>query len=147
MNIQSITIPALLTALLLLAIYALMPRTVPVEASTLFQGPFLQTATTSASVSVTTSVRIMATTTNPTDPDNNHTRIFASICNANANPVYINIDGDKAAGVGNVTAIIAAAAGYNACYEINDRNGYNGSVTASSTNQTATTINVKQYVN
>ena len=45
-----------------------------------------------------------------------------------------------------MTTWIAAAAGYNACYEVTDRNQYSGSITASSTNQTATAITVKDYV-
>lgn len=105
-------------------------------------------ATTTAATSITTSARIMATTTNPTDPANSYLRVYAVVCNANANPVWLNLDNDKAANssTGNVTTVIAAAAGYNACYEITGKNLYNGSVTASSTNQTATTITVKQYV-
>lgn len=105
-------------------------------------------ATTSTATSITTSARIMATTTNPLAPESSYNRVYATICNANANPVAINMDGDKAASLpgGQVTTWIAAAAGYDVCFEINDRNAYYGSVTASSTNQTATTITVKQYV-
>lgn len=105
-------------------------------------------ATTSAATSITTSARIMATTTNPLDPTNSYNRVYASICNPNANPVWLNLDGDKPANslTGDVTTVIAAAAGYSACFEIDDSNAYHGSVTASSTNQTATVITVKQYV-
>lgn len=108
-------------------------------------------ATTSAATSITTSARIMATTSNPlgTPGTTSFNRVYAVVCNPNANPVWLNLDGDKSANLstGNVTTVIAAAAGYNACYTIDARtNGYNGSVTASSTNQTATTNTVKQYV-
>lgn len=108
-----------------------------------YTGTVLSSATTTASFAVTTSARVLATTTNALG---GYTRVYASICNANSNPVYLNLDGDKAAGVGAVTTIIAAAAGYSACYEITDRNLYQGSITASSSNQTSTSINVKDYV-
>lgn len=103
-------------------------------------------ATTSAATSITTSARIMATTTNTVGTGYN--RVYAVVCNPNANPVWLNLDGDKASNLpgGAVTTVIAAAAGYSTCFEITDRNSYNDSVTASSTNQTATTITVKQYV-
>lgn len=110
--------------------------------------PALQAATTSSAISITTSARALATTTNPTDPANSYIRVFASICNANANPVALNLDADKPANgpSGRVTVWIAAAAGYDACYEITARNPYQGSITASSTNGTATIITVKDYV-
>lgn len=106
----------------------------------------LSTATTSAATAITTSARIMATTTSITGTS--YTRVYARICNANANPVAINLNSDVPANLltGQVTAWIAAAAGYDACYTIDSDNGYNGSVTASSTAQTSTTITVQQYV-
>lgn len=105
-------------------------------------------ATTSSRTSVTTSARILSTTTNATDPSNSYVRVYASICNPNANPVFLNLDGDKVtnSSTGGFTTVIAAAAGYSACYEITDRNQYLGSITASSTNQTATVISAKEYV-
>jgi len=108
----------------------------------------LSTATTSAAFSVTTSARILATTTNALGNGTSYTRIFASICTTSSNPVALNLDIDKPANgpAGSVTAYIAAAAGYQACYEITDRNAYSGAVTASSTNQTATLVTVKDYV-
>lgn len=108
----------------------------------------ISAATTTTSVSVTSSTRVLATTTNLVNVDGatSYTRVYATICNPNANPVYINLDRDRAAAIGAVTYIIAAAAGYDACFEITDRNLYSGSITASSTNQTATVINVKDYV-
>lgn len=134
---------AALTVAALLALVFITPN--PVRASIVGSTP-IGTATTSAAFSVTTSARVLATTTSTVAPS--YTRIYATICNPNTNPVALNLDGDKAASgpLGNVTAYIAAAAGYQACYEITDRNQYSGSVTASSTNQTATAITVKDYV-
>lgn len=106
------------------------------------------TATSSAVVSVTTSTRIAATTTNPINPSASFTRMYTVICNPTTNPVAILMDGDKpenATTVG-VDAWIAAAAGYNACYELTDRNQYNGSIQASSTSQAAVPVSVVQYV-
>ena len=140
------SIPVLLIAILFVGIIFLFKDGQIAVGSTIDLGPFLQQATTSASVSVTTSTRLMASTSNPLDPANQWTRIYSTICNPNANPVYIALDADQPATLGNSTYVIAAAAGYNACYEINDQNPYNGSVTASSTNQTATVINYMQYV-
>lgn len=151
MNNKRFTLGRLVVAVVLLVLVVLVGQQFlsnkgqRTTGSTISMGPFLQTATTSASQAITTSARIMATTTSITGPS--YTRIFASICNPNANPVYLNMNGDKPAELSNTTAVIAAAAGYNACYEINDRNPYSGSVTASSTNQTSTTITVQQFVN
>ena len=107
------------------------------------QAPAFSSATTSATIAVTTSARILATTTNIVGTG--YTRAYTAICNPNANPVFIKMDADKA--VTNLDGIpIAAAAGYSVCYEITDRFIYVGSVQASSTNQTSTTISVHQYV-
>lgn len=113
--------------------------------STIFQGPVLQQATTTASFAVTSSTRVLATSTVP-GGGASYSRIYATICNPNANPVYIALNGDKPASSTSATTVIAAAAGYNVCYVINDSNPYNGSVTASSTGQTSTTIFVSDYV-
>lgn len=112
-------------------------------------GPFYTNlavnATTTQSFSVTSSTRILATSTSGIGQS--YTRVYASICNPNANPVYLNMNADQvASSSAGYTTVIAAAAGYNACYEITDRNTYNGSVQASSTNQTATVISVQQFV-
>lgn len=96
------------------------------------------TATTTASNAVTVSEQVMATSTG-------YTRVYASVCNPNANPVYLRMDADKAASASAATVVIAAAAGYNACYEITDRNLYQGAVQASSTNQTSTTLTIHDY--
>lgn len=118
---------------------------VPAKAN-VFSANVISTATTSALFSVTTSARILATTTNTVGTG--YTRVYASICTTATNPVAINLDGDKAANstTGQVTAYIAAAAGYQSCYFITDINEYSGSITASSTNQTATVVTVKDYV-
>lgn len=110
-------------------------------------GPFyttLSTATTSTAISVTTSARILATSTSPTG---GYFRTYASICNTSANPVYLRMDGDKQENSTSTGGIpIAAAAGYSACYEITDKNSYQGSIQASSTNGTATTLYIQEYV-
>lgn len=147
---KSVTV--LLASMLLGASLALtlnfIAQPTPARAGSFPMSPALSVATTSAAFSVTTSARVLATTTNPTDPANSYVRDFASICNPNANPVALLLNADKPANgpSGRVTVWIAAAAGYDACYEITDRNQYMGSVTASSTNQTATSITVIDYV-
>lgn len=91
----------------------------------------------------------MATTTNPLGipGTTSFKRAYAVVCNPNANPVYLNLDSDKPASVTQTTAVIAAAAGYSACFELTDtKMQYFGSITASSTNETATVISVKEYV-
>lgn len=105
------------------------------------------TATTTAVTSVTASTRLLATTTNPADPDNSYTRIYASICNPNATVVYLLMKNDEKVNIpGGVGGIpIAAAAGYNVCYEITSRNLYNGSIQASST-VGAVNVITTQYV-
>lgn len=110
--------------------------------------PNITVATTSAAFSITTSARILATTTNPLDPTNSFNRVYATICNPNGNPVFLNLDGDKPAnfGAGRSTFAIGTSTGMSVCYEITDRNPYTGSITASSTNGTATIISVKEYV-
>lgn len=114
-------------------------------------GPFatnIGSATSSALVSVTTSTRIAATTTSPTDPTNNFQRVYTTICVSTSTPVAIlmNLDKPVNASTGGVTAWIAVAPGYSSCYEINDRNQYNSSITASSTNQLSIPVSVTQYV-
>lgn len=138
----TISIAAVLIAATL-ATYVLTMNTKTASAT----GPFytsIGVATTSAVTAITSSARILSTTTNTVG--SSYTRVYATICNPNANPVYLSLDGDKAASATHYTTVIAAAAGYNACYEINDRNQYSGSVTASSTNQTSTTISATEYV-
>lgn len=106
----------------------------------------LTTATTSNAVSVSgVSARVLATTTNALGNGTSYTRVFASICNPSATVVYLNMNADKAADTTHSIAQIGAAAGYNSCYEITDRNLYQGSVTASST-AGAVSVFVTDYV-
>lgn len=95
---------------------------------------------------VTSSTRILATTTNALGTGTSYTRVFASICNPSTNPVVILMNQDKPASLTAANAVIASAAGYSSCYEITDRNQYSGSITASSTNQTSTSVFVTEYV-
>lgn len=109
-----------------------------------FNATVIGTATSSTAVAVTSSTRLLATTTNT--GGTSYTRVYATICNPNANPVFISLNGDKAASKTSATYVLAAAAGYDVCYEITDRNMYQGSITASSTNETSTSVNVAGYV-
>lgn len=145
MNKFTYLIAVVLVAFAAVAFHELQPTAQPVG-STVTQGPYLEVATTSTSVAVTVSARLIATTTNPLDPSNSYNRIYATFCNTSSNPVYISFNGDKPATRSNAQVVIAAAAGYNACFALDDTNAYNGSVTASSTNETSTTIQVSQYV-
>ncbi len=104
-------------------------------------------ATSSSAISVTTSARLLSTTTS-LDAVNSHQRVYTSICNASSSPVWLNLDSDKPANLstGQVTVGIASAAGYNTCFEITDRNLYQGSITGSSSIQAPTIVTVKDYV-
>lgn len=137
----------LAVAALVLGAYAVFQSSAKAEAVG-FQATNIGTATTSAAVAVTSSTRILATTTNALGNGTSYTRVYASICNPSSTLVYLNLNGDKVASVltGSYTTVIAAAAGYNACYEIRDFNQYSGSITASSTNQTSVNVQVTDYV-
>lgn len=115
----------------------------PVSAA-YFNGTAISAATTTASVAVTSSTRLLATTTNTVGTG--YTRVYATLCNPSATLVYVNMNQDKAASLSAAQVVIAAAAGYNACYEITDRNQYSGSIQASSTNQTSVNVIVSDYV-
>lgn len=136
--------------ILAIAVLVLLDNSSQALAGQFPSDPILSAATTSKSQAITSSARILATTSNPTGVPGvtSFSRSYTSICNPNANPVYLNMNEDKPANAstGGATTVIAAAAGYNACFEITDRNKYNGSITASSTNQTSTTILVTDYV-
>ncbi len=136
----------LMIATVLAMMFFLSSHAEPVKAAGFQSTNIGAVATTSANFLVTTSSRVLATTSNSVGTG--FTRVYATICNPNANPVALNLDGDKAANsvTGNVTTWIASAAGYNVCYEIRDVNQYLGSITASSTSETATRISVKDYV-
>lgn len=148
MTTNKYTLPIVASLIAFAAVLILVSTYSPVlvQGSTFAGDPQMSVATTSAAFSVTTSTRVLGTTTNT--GGTGYTRAYAVICNPNSNPVYINIDADKAANAaGSFTYVIAAAAGYNACYELTGNQMKNsGSITASSTNQTATTISVKEYV-
>lgn len=105
-------------------------------------------ATTSAPVTVTTSTRLLATTTNALGNGTSYTRVYATICNPSATLVYVNLNADRPASgpLGRYSNVIGAAAGYSACMEITDRNLTQGSIQASSTNETSTVITVQEYV-
>lgn len=103
----------------------------------------LSVATTSTAYSVTgaANIRILATTTG-----SGLTRSFASICNPSANIVYLNLNRDRLVSASSSVVMIGAAAGYQACYEITDRNLYQGSVQASSTTAGPVSVFVTDYV-
>lgn len=102
-------------------------------------------ATTSTAINVGGSTRVLATTTNINDPANSYNRVYASICNYTPRPVVLALNNDKQATASSSLAIIATATGYQSCYEITDRNQYNGSVQASSTAVTSN-VTVVEYV-
>lgn len=143
------TLAVLIVLALVLGMFAFLQSTPRAEAVG-SQATVIGTATTSAAIAVTSSTRVLATTTNPlgVPGTTSFTRVYASICNPSSTLVYLNINGDKAASLpaGTFTTVIAAAAGYNACYEIRDFNQYSGSITASSTNQTSVNVQVSDYV-
>ena len=144
MTLTNIHITIALLFAAVFAIVAPMLFSVGNAHASIYNGTVLSTATTSTAIAVTSSTRLLATTTSTTGTS--YTRVYATICNANANPVFLNLDRDNAASLTNATYVIAAAAGYSVCYEITDRNMYQGSITASSTNQTSTTVQVTDYV-
>lgn len=108
------------------------------EAST-YQDITLSRATTTAAVTASSSVRVLATSTP-------YRRAYATICNASTTPVYLRLGSDAAASLSAYTAIIASTAPYSPCYEIDGDNLYQGSVTASSTGEAALPIVVTDFV-
>ena len=137
---------SLVVAIIVYVVFFSSQSSSTIIGGTAYESPYINTATTTSSVAVTSSTRVLATTTNSLGDGTSYTRLFASICNPNANVVYIRMDGDKAAS--NTSGIpIAASAGYDVCYYIGGQNpGYNGSVTASSTDETSVNILVTDYV-
>lgn len=136
-----------LLALATVSVFAffLLEGRAPKTQASVYNATAISVATTSTSVAVTGSgsVQVLASTTSLTGTS--YTRVYATLCNATANPVYISLNGDKPTATGVGTAVIAAAAGYNACYEITDRNQYSGSIRASST-VASTNISAVEYV-
>lgn len=142
-NIVLVSASVLFTTLLFVL---LMPRLV-VNGAPLTATNIGYTATTSTSYSVVASTRVLATTTNALGAGTSYTRVWATICNPSASVVFLNMNADAPAKAPSSTvAQIAAAAGYNSCFEITDRNQYLGSVQASSTVTGPTTIYVTEYV-
>lgn len=141
MNKNTIQLSIAAVALIAAALSVFFIASQSVHADNAYQSSIFYAATTSTSVPITVSTRVLATTTT------GYRRIYATICNPSSNPVAINLNADKAANMatGNLTFIIGAAAGFNACYTINSQNLYQGSVQASSTNQTPTTVYVSDY--
>lgn len=93
--------------------------------------------------SVTVSDRILATTTSGV------TRVRAELCNVSSNPVYILVSEDKNVNINSGGGFpIAAAAGYDSCYVMSTDTGNlsTGSVKASSTAETATTLYVTEWL-
>lgn len=137
----------MVVAIILLAASLFSTQAHPAFGSSYPGDPQMSVATTSTAVSITTSARILASTTSLTGTS--YTRSYAVICNPTSNPVFLNLDGDKAtnANTGKYSHIIAAAAGYEACFDLTGaKMKYSGSITASSTNETATSISVTEYV-
>lgn len=140
----------ILSAVVLIAaaLFVFLQASKPAHADNANTSSTFVSATSSTSFSITTSSRVIATTTNFGSPNfGQYRRFYATICNPSSNPVAINLDQDKPANLatGHATFIIGAAAGYSACYTINPENLYQGSIQASSTNQTATTVYVSDY--
>ena len=99
-----------------------------------FQATNITAATTTNAFSFTTSTRVLATSTKDTYGNiTGYTRVYATICTRSATPIALAFANDANVSSTNSVAFIAAAAGYNNCYEITDKNAYQGSVTASST--------------
>lgn len=148
-TITTSALSVLVVLALVLGAFALL-QTTPKTHAVGSQATVIGAATTTAAIAVTSSTRVLATTTNPlgVPGETSFTRVYATICNPTATLVYLNLNQDKAASVpaGAYTTIIASAAGHKACYEITDFNQYSGSVTASSTNQTSVSIQVADYV-
>lgn len=134
-----------IAGLLLFFSLDLSPKT---AGASVYDATRIGNATTSAAVAVTSSTRILASTTNALGNGTSYTRIYATICNPSATLVYLNLNGDNIthAPLGKYTAVIAAAAGYNSCYEVTDKNLTQGSITASSTNETSVNVVVQDYV-
>ena len=121
----------IVAAFLALAAYFLVSGQQQARAS-YFNGTVISAATTTAATSLTTSTRVLATTTNTLGTG--YTRVYASICNPSATIVALGMNQDKPlTATTQATVFIGAAAGYSVCYEITDRNMYSGSVVASST--------------
>lgn len=143
MKLKNILPVIIVGIILLLILFKNDEKTLPMATVGGSNAFALSNATTSTAVAVTSSTRVLATTTSTTGTS--YTRVYSTICNPSSTIVYLRMDSDKAASVTSGIPI-GAAAGYNACYEITDRNMYQGSIQASSTNQTSVSILVNDYV-
>jgi hypothetical protein len=108
--------------------------------------PAISVATTSATIAVGASTRVLASTTVP-GAVTSYNRAYATICNVTSNAVFVLLNGDKPASGTNYTAVIGATSTLPTCFEVTDnRLIYNGSITASSSNQITTNVTVTDYV-
>lgn len=130
-------------ALTLLALFASSLFTHQEALAGSFNATVIGAATTTTAVSVTASTRVLATTTSLTGTS--YTRVYATICNPSSTIVSLGLNQDKALSATSATAFIGAAGGYEVCYEITDRNMYQGSIQASST-VGAVNVFVAEYV-
>lgn len=104
--------------------------------------PAFGQATTTSTISVTTSTRILATTTNTIGTG--FTRAYANICNTSATKaIVILMNQDKPANAATSGGVWINA---NSCYEVTDKMLYQGSITASTSDQSAVQVLVNDYV-
>ncbi len=136
-------------AILLVSTFVLMQSKAPEVHASVYDAASISVATTSASVAVagTGSTQILASSSNPlgVQGTTSFTRVYATICNNSVNPVFISINGDKPTATNVGTAVIAAAAGYDSCFEVTERNLTQGSIRASST-VASQSVSVTDYV-
>lgn len=140
LNIKSVGIIA--GALLLVFLGTLISSAPATRLGGLAQATTIGNASTTI-LSVTSSARILATTTSGV------TRVRAEICNVGSNPVYILVSEDKNVNINSTGGYpIAAASGYNTCYVMSPDTGNlsTGSIKASSTAQTATTLYITEWL-
>lgn len=129
-------------AILILASILLLKPTGNAFAGSPAVSPAFGFATTTATITVTTSTRILATSTNTLG--NGYTRAYASICNTSASkPIVILMNQDKPANASINGGVWINA---NSCYEVTDKMLYQGSITASTSDQSAVQILVNDYV-
>lgn len=139
LNIKNLYLVALIAALGVAAV--LLTRDTPTLGG-LAQATTIGNASTTV-ISVTSSKRILATTTSGV------TRVRAEICNVGSNPVYVLVSEDKNININTGGGFpIAAAAGFESCYVMSPDTGNlsTGSVKASSTAQTATSLYVTEWL-
>lgn len=99
-----------------------------------YQATMFSAASTTGVSTITSSTRILATTTSET------TRVYAHICNDSSTKIYLNMNADKKASLTDGFPLAA-----NTCFDINDQNLYQGSIQASSTNETSVSVSATSY--